>query len=169
VDVYSEPGHGTTFKIYLPAVEDEEDKGPPTPPRACTPRRSETIVLVEDEDGLRALIRESPRGRAATGWWRRRIPSAGWPRGARQPQGIDLLMTDVILPQMRRERAGGPGAGDLARGPASFSCPATPDEAIGQHAVLAPGPVPPEALHAGRALAKVRAVLEGPGRRPAGS
>ena len=57
--VYSEPGHGTTFKIYLPRVED------PVTERvsAAAPRKPkessgvETVLLVEDEDAVRKIVR----------------------------------------------------------------------------------------------------------------
>jgi two-component system, cell cycle sensor histidine kinase and response regulator CckA len=58
--VYSEPGRGTSFKIYLPRIEEKvapsgrEGKSEPR----VTPRGSETILLVEDEKGVRELARE---------------------------------------------------------------------------------------------------------------
>jgi PAS domain S-box-containing protein len=57
--VYSEPGRGTTFKVYLPVVETgkPDDMGM-RPVLAPTYRGTETILLVEDEDGVRALVRE---------------------------------------------------------------------------------------------------------------
>src|SRR2546425_6518685 len=53
---YSERGEGTTFKVYLPRVDAPVDQ---LPPRAALPRKpgSETILLVEDEAGLRVLTR----------------------------------------------------------------------------------------------------------------
>ena len=57
--VYSEPDHGTTFKIYLPKLEEREipaDKPLPTPP--VTLEGSETILLVEDQDSLREMACE---------------------------------------------------------------------------------------------------------------
>ena len=57
ISVYSEPGMGTTFKIYLPRVDGRSRAaaraGAPSPPRG-----TETILLVEDDDPLRAMIRE---------------------------------------------------------------------------------------------------------------
>ena len=81
VDVYSEPGHGTTFKIYLPRV----DAGGPPPARSRAPHVAphggpETIVLVEDEDGLRALVREVLE---ESGY---RVIDAGTPRPASPPR-----------------------------------------------------------------------------------
>ncbi|HEY1188863.1 MAG TPA: ATP-binding protein [Gemmata sp.] len=53
IGAYSEVGLGTTFKIYLPAVEKPAEADPLAPPRLG--RGSETVLLVEDEDGVREL------------------------------------------------------------------------------------------------------------------
>jgi hypothetical protein len=57
VEVYSEPGIGTTFKVYLPRAGDETPASRlitiTAPPRHGT----ETILLVEDEAGVRSLAR----------------------------------------------------------------------------------------------------------------
>jgi len=95
--VYSEPDHGTTFKIYLPRVYDNADAvtwagGVPAPRGG-----SETILLVEDENAVRQLAR---RVLAGAGY---RIVEANGPREAlaaardvRDP--IDLLLSDVVMP-----------------------------------------------------------------------
>ena len=58
--VYSEPGVGTTFKIYLPVVEDMAASGEfRIEPEA--PGGSETILLVDDEELIRDLGREDAR------------------------------------------------------------------------------------------------------------
>jgi signal transduction histidine kinase len=95
--IYSEPGRGTTFKIYLPrvraAARDE------TGARAATPRGSETILLVEDDVQVRAVAsRILSRG----GWTVLESASAADAvRIAREhPAPIDLLLTDVIMPGM---------------------------------------------------------------------
>jgi two-component system, cell cycle sensor histidine kinase and response regulator CckA len=60
IEVYSHPGHGTTFKVYLPRTLDEAD---PTVAEATVPppagRGSETILVVEDDDDVRCLTREA--------------------------------------------------------------------------------------------------------------
>ena len=57
--VYSEPAHGTAFKIYLPRIEDQSAITARQPVEAAAlPRGSETVLLVEDEKGVRELARE---------------------------------------------------------------------------------------------------------------
>jgi two-component system cell cycle sensor histidine kinase/response regulator CckA len=103
VRVSSEPGLGTTVKVFLPRVEgdehaDREEAG-------TSLRGDETVLLVEDEDGVRELlwkiltehghtVLEARHGRDA-------LTVAG---GYNQP--IQLLVTDVVMPEM--------GAGELA-------------------------------------------------------
>jgi signal transduction histidine kinase len=168
VDVYSEPGHGTTFKIYLPRVEDEEEKPADDAARVAPHGGSETIVLVEDEDGLRALIREVLED-AGYRVVEAPDPERGLAAVRAQPQGIDLLMTDVILPQMRGNELADRVREISPRARVLFMSGYT-DEAIGQHAVLAPGsPFLQKPFTLAALLAKVRGVLEGPGETPAGS
>jgi PAS domain S-box-containing protein len=56
--VYSEPGHGTTFKIYLPRAEESAELFDPTVPIEAPARGSETVLLVEDDDAVRTLARD---------------------------------------------------------------------------------------------------------------
>jgi two-component system, cell cycle sensor histidine kinase and response regulator CckA len=97
--VYSEPGHGTTFKIYLPRIEDEtgaagRDRSSSS---ASLPRGTEVVLLVEDEVGVRELAREylemsgytvivAPDGHTA-------VELAAMHAGT-----IHLLMTDMVMP-----------------------------------------------------------------------
>jgi len=100
VFVYSEPGRGTAFKIYLPrADEPKADVERESPAEDELPRGSETILVVEDEASLRALIRESLE---ALGY---RVLAAQHGREALEiclghPGPIHLLMTDVVMPGM---------------------------------------------------------------------
>ncbi len=57
VSVYSEVGKGTTFKIYLPRV-DEAAEALPKAAETAVPRGTETVLLAEDEDRVRVLLRE---------------------------------------------------------------------------------------------------------------
>src|SRR4029077_11268898 len=54
--VYSEPDRGTTFKVYLPITEETKSPRISAPPETAV-RGEETILLVEDEDPVRALAR----------------------------------------------------------------------------------------------------------------
>jgi CheY-like chemotaxis protein len=104
--VYSEVGVGTTFKIYLPKVEPGAIEASEPPPAVVWPGGSETILLVEDEGAVRQLVAETCKLsgykvlEAANGEDALRL--------ARQyDEGIDLLVTDIVMPQM--------GGNDLAR------------------------------------------------------
>ncbi len=96
--VYSEVGQGTTFKVYLPRVDEiaEPAAAPPTSPAG---RGSEVILLVEDEASLRELAREILVDQGYE------VLSASGPQDALQisrgrPERIDLLVTDVVMPGM---------------------------------------------------------------------
>ena len=96
--IYSEPGVGTTFTVLLPATD--QASLPVEPATESRGRRGEeTILLVEDEDALRELTRRILAGATATrdprGERRRRAAGGGRARGQ-----IDLLLSDVIMPQM---------------------------------------------------------------------
>src|SRR5262249_39778915 len=55
--VYSEPGQGTVFKIYLPAIEATPEAPPVAPAVVRTARAGSTVLLVEDEEQVRSLTR----------------------------------------------------------------------------------------------------------------
>jgi PAS domain S-box-containing protein len=97
--VYSEPGQGTTFKIYLPRVGQAAEVVKPSRGAIRSMRGTETILLVEDEESLRELTRSllSDHGY--------KVLEAGRPERAveitRQHAGtIDLLLSDMVMPGM---------------------------------------------------------------------
>jgi two-component system, cell cycle sensor histidine kinase and response regulator CckA len=101
VRVSSEPGLGTTVKVFLPRVEGDE---PATADVPAAMTGDETILLVEDEDGVRELmwkiltehghtVLEARHGRDALSL------------AASYQEPIHLLLTDVVMPEM--------GAGEL--------------------------------------------------------
>jgi two-component system, cell cycle sensor histidine kinase and response regulator CckA len=97
--VYSEAGIGTTFKVYLPRVDAPADVTPYHSNGLLTYRGTETILLVEDEDGVRALVRQILLRQGYT------ILEARHGEEAlllceRHQGRIDLLLTDVVLQQM---------------------------------------------------------------------
>jgi two-component system cell cycle sensor histidine kinase/response regulator CckA len=96
--VYSEVGRGTTFKIYLPRV-DEPAVAPEVQETPMPSKGWETILLVEDEGSLRAIAREILEDHGY------RVIEAGGANEAieiarRHPEPIHLLVTDVVMPGM---------------------------------------------------------------------
>jgi len=99
--VYSEPGKGTTFKIYLPRLSAKEEAVSVQPAIAAPPpdRGSETVLLVEDEPTLRGLVRQSLKNQGYTVL--EAADGASAEMIASNHQGpIHLLLTDVIMPGM---------------------------------------------------------------------
>ena len=96
--VYSEVGRGTVFKIYLPQVE-EIPETREAPECAKPLQGAETLLLVEDEEGVRELVRKILEGRGYT-VVSSRLPLEALQLADMQPKPIDLLITDVIMPQL---------------------------------------------------------------------
>ncbi len=99
INVYSEPGHGTTVRVYLPARQDKPAMTESVSRPGQRTHGTETILLVEDEP---ALLKLSQRLLEQLGYT---ILPATRPdqaiQLAREYAGrIDLLMTDVVMPQM---------------------------------------------------------------------
>jgi two-component system cell cycle sensor histidine kinase/response regulator CckA len=99
IDVESEVGQGTTFKVYLPHVPNRVASAKSGATLAAVSTGTETILLVEDEEGVRDLSRDllemngysvitAPHGKAALQIC------------AEQDIAIDLLVTDVVMPEM---------------------------------------------------------------------
>lgn len=98
INVYSEAGQGTTFKIYLPPFQDAAPNNKVTSP-ATLPRGVETILVVEDEARVRELVSRVLRSSGYT------VLEANSGREALQLYGhqngpIQLLLTDVVMPGM---------------------------------------------------------------------
>jgi PAS domain S-box-containing protein len=96
--VYSELGKGTTFKVYLRRVDAAAE--PIRAPKSLTTTRgSETILLVEDDDQVRAVARGIL---ARNGYHVIEARNAGEAllHSERHPSTIHLLLSDVVMPQM---------------------------------------------------------------------
>jgi len=97
--VYSEPGKGTTFKIYLPCVDNATASTPPRPLPSKSPPGSETILLVEDDEQVRRLVA------TVLGKQGYHVLEAASGREAllicdRPDLPIHVLLTDVVMPAM---------------------------------------------------------------------
>ncbi len=97
---YSEPGKGTTFKIYMPRVEKSTKRyRPKTSVATVAPGGTETILLVEDEDSVRVMVSKVLQSKGYT------VLEASQGHEALQVSDhhegpIHLMVTDVVMPQM---------------------------------------------------------------------
>jgi two-component system cell cycle sensor histidine kinase/response regulator CckA len=97
--VYSEPGGGTTFKLYLPVSEGGDPELLPEPPALTTLEGTETVLLVEDQDEVRRVAQAILRRH---GYHVIEARNAGEAllTCERHPRTIHLLLTDVVMPQL---------------------------------------------------------------------
>ena len=158
--VYSEPGHGTTFRVYFPSAAQVE-RPPVTAPQTDGLAGSETILLAEDQPEVRSIACAVLRRYGYT------VLEAGDGGEAlaivgRHRQKIHLLLSDVVMPSMS-----GPELARLVQaeqpGIRVLYASGYTDDAIVRHGVLDPGvaflqkPFTPSAL-----LRKIREMLDAP-------
>jgi two-component system, cell cycle sensor histidine kinase and response regulator CckA len=97
--VYSEPNHGTTFRIYLPQIEKDEEVEKKIAPSNNNLHGHETILLVEDEEDVRTLVKETLE------MMDYKVVEASNGRDALElynakDNSIHLVLTDVVMPVM---------------------------------------------------------------------
>jgi two-component system cell cycle sensor histidine kinase/response regulator CckA len=97
--VYSERGHGTTFKVYLPRVDEQADRLPREERPAATVRGTETIVLVEDDRQVRELARSILTVYGYSVLVAENTQSVA-PMCEQYAGRIHLLLTDVVMPEI---------------------------------------------------------------------
>lgn len=157
---YSERGVGTTFKIYLPRIDGVPERTPSQPPTPESTRGSETILVVEDNDQVRAVACTILR----RGGYRVLEASNGGEAllvCEQHPATIHLLLTDVVLPKLSGRQLA-ERLEPMRPGLKVLFMSGYADEAIMQHGVLESAvaflqkPITPAAL-----TCKVRDVLAG--------
>jgi two-component system, cell cycle sensor histidine kinase and response regulator CckA len=160
IEVYSETGRGTTFKIYLPRVREALPSSPSSAAPFVVPRGTETILLVEDEEALRRL---SKMALESSGYTVLEAPNGEEALTICQQHAtiVHLLLTDVVMPKMS-----GRQLADLTRALRPnlkvLYLSGYTDDAIIRHGVLESGvsflqkPFTPSVLNR-----KVREVLDG--------
>jgi PAS domain S-box-containing protein len=157
--VYSAPGRGSTFKIYLPSIEEALPTAEPAEVPAELAKASETVLVVEDEQGVRSLVCETL---ASHGY--KVLEAAGAAQALQiaeqHTEPIHLLLTDVVMPQTSGK---GLAKGLLTLHPETkvIYMSGYTDDAIVRHGILEGGtpflqkPFAPKAL-----LLKMREVLK---------
>lgn len=158
--VYSEVGHGTTFKIYLPRVVAEVDRTAPDTDSRDLARGTETILFVEDEHSVRELVREYLCGNGYTvleapdGTEALKVTSA-------HDGPLHMLITDVVMPHLSGpELAAKIGA--LRPGVKVLFVSGYTDDTVFRHGVLEGGVAYLQKPFNLKALAqKIREVLSG--------
>jgi len=159
--VYSEVGHGTTFKVYFPRVDEPADVAQRAATLPASVRGTETVLLAEDAAALRAVARrvlerggytvlEAPSGKTALDL------------AVEHDGRIHLLITDVIMPEMSGRQLAERLKEQRPELKVLFVSGYT-DDSIIRHGILEPGiaflqkPFSPEVL-----ARKVREVLDSP-------
>ena len=160
IRVYSEPGAGTTFKVYLPRTDAAPEASAARASDAL-PYGTETILLVEDEAEVRGVTKEVLEGFGYTVL--EAAQAADAMLIARRHVGmIDLLLTDVVMPRMSGRALAEAFTAERPETKILFMSGYT-DDAIILHRVLEPGmhflekPFSPSAL-----ARKVREALDAP-------
>ena len=99
ITVDSTPGVGTTFKIYLPEVDEQMDSAKAELARKALPRGGETVLLVEDDRDLRPLISQALKKQGY-----KTLEAENGEEGLllfdKYRQEINLLVTDIVMPKM---------------------------------------------------------------------
>jgi PAS domain S-box-containing protein len=100
IQLYSEPGHGTSVKVYLPRTGLGSPDAPISKARAELPRGTETVLLAEDEEAVRTLVARTLRAQGYTVLEATNGAEALAIVEQHIGTPIQLLLTDMIMPQL---------------------------------------------------------------------
>jgi len=161
VEVYSEPGRGTVLKVYFPLVYEPSQRVGGAVPESTLPQGTESVLVVEDDATVRAVAASALNRlgyhvvEAESGTTALALLAAGETR-------VDLLLTDVVMPDMNGRQLAEEMAQRVPGIRILFTSGYT-ENVIGRHGVLEPGihfiskPYTPGGL-----ARKVREVLDAP-------
>jgi two-component system, cell cycle sensor histidine kinase and response regulator CckA len=155
--VYSEEGRGTTFKIYLPAAAGTADLAPAAD--SAAELGSETVILVEDDESVRNLVQTMLETKGY-----QVLAAAGAEEAERmcaaRSGGVDLLLTDVVMPEVNG-RVLAERLATLSPSMRILFMSGYSDEAVYRHGEISPNASFIEKPFTDRTLArKVREVLD---------
>jgi PAS domain S-box-containing protein len=161
--VYSEPGRGTAFKIYLPRLSGAAEEAADTAAAdAELPGGSETVLLVEDEASLRSIVRECLEAGGYSVLEARHAGDALDMVDGRQLP-VDLLITDVIMPGLSGRELAQRLVSSRPEMKVLYMSGYT-DDAVVRHGVLGlEMPFLQKPFTGGALVRKVRQTLDGPG------
>ena len=137
INVYSEPGLGTTFSIYLPLPAGSEEPAESAGDRGPACRGLETILLVEDEPAILNIVAQI-LGRQGYTVLPANSPAAAVSLAKAHPGEIQLLVTDVVMPEMNGKQLDRTLRALYPQLKSLFMSGYTPD-AIARHGVLDDG------------------------------
>ena len=161
ITVYSEPGKGSNFKVYLPHTSEPTTRTDELAASSAPPRGTETVLVVEDDVAVRAIL-----GEVLERYGYRVLAMSDGASAvelvARHQGPIDLLVTDVMMPAMGGQLLAENFSARRPHGKILFVSGYT-DDAVLRHGILAAGVNYLEKPFTATMLArKVRQVLDSP-------